>query len=624
MNGLFDSFSRSAHRFVSNRFGSAASAQGPEYIALPNLGAPSSSASTRSRKPETLAERVKYRYRQSPSATLFLALLALVALVLPFITFSSVDYRSQGFGADDEPLSTGSMGLCPPWRRLSSIRAPIKSELVQRRAVAPRGLISDFFTCVTYTSAAVMSTSRLADWLKSQRESFLYDVRHNKAAGWVIAVGNEAGDLDSLASSISYAALSSFLDAQKTIPLILTPANMLRLRPENRLALSRSLVPFEDPNIVASDLTRNVLLHAEQLPVPTEYLAGMGARFALVDHNSLLSRFVFSGPGPDVQDPVVAIIDHHQDDGRHLTANPRIIQVPTGSCASLVAQHFEQKWKAAGQAGLPSLELSTLLVSAQLIDTGGLKAGAKAKTTEADRKAFEFMLPMSELASSTPSLVGSVTLASLEAGEIPDAVQAWADQLDKVKNDVSTLSGADLLRRDYKEFDMPTSRTGETFRVGMSTVPLGVKDWLGKVDGWKSFMEDIQGFMMERELDVCSVLTTYRSEKKGKHKRELLVVYQGKHKADIANFRALQKGLLSVGAELELEPWNKGGDDIMRSIGFLHHGNAHRWGWIWDQKNAGATRKQVQPIMVSKDTAGARLQTKAGGLAEIGRGIDWR
>lgn len=442
-----------------------------------------------------------------------------------------------------------------------------------------------------------MSSSNLADWLKSQRESFLYDVRHNKASDWVIAVGNEAGDLDSLASSISYAALSSYLDAQKTIPLILTPANMLRLRPENRLALNRSQVPFEDPNIVASDLTRNVLLHAEQLPVPTEYLAGMGAKFALVDHNSLLSRFVFSGPGPDVQDPVVAIIDHHEDDGKHLQANPRIVQVPTGSCASLVAQHFAEKWRAAGQTGVPSSELSTLLISAQLIDTAGLKASAKSKTTETDRRAFEFLLPMSDLAAAGG---GGVTLASLESGEVPDAVKAWADELDDVKNDVSTLSGADLLRRDYKEYDMVTGRKDKSMRVGLSTVPLGVKDWLGKVGGWKAFMEDVQGFIYERELEVCAVLTSYRSEKRGKHKRELLVVYQGKHKADLANFRALQSGLQSIGTELELETWDKGGDGIMKSIGFLHHGNAHRWGWIWDQKNAGATRKQVQPIMVSR------------------------
>ena len=49
------------------------------------------------------------------------------------------------------------------------------------------------------------------------------------------------------------------------------------------------------------------------------------ARFAVVDHNRLLSSFT---------DEVVAIIDHHEDENLHITADPRVIK-PVDFCASL-------------------------------------------------------------------------------------------------------------------------------------------------------------------------------------------------------------------------------------------------------------------------------------------------
>jgi hypothetical protein len=42
------------------------------------------------------------------------------------------------------------------------------------------------------TSAPVVP-GRLADWLLSQKESFLSDLAAGRGKGWLVAVGNEAG-----------------------------------------------------------------------------------------------------------------------------------------------------------------------------------------------------------------------------------------------------------------------------------------------------------------------------------------------------------------------------------------------------------------------------------------------
>lgn len=438
--------------------------------------------------------------------------------------------------------------------------------------------------------------SRLADFLITQKERFLADLKNGNGNGWVVAMGNEAGDLDSVASSIAYATLSTFLEASNSIPLILTPSSLLRLRPENLLALNRSLLPAADPMTVDASAAASVLLHIEDLPVPAENLAEMGVKFALVDHNTLLPQFrkpgtslsvsgSGSGSGPD---PVVAIIDHHEDDGNHSNAPIRFIQVPTGSSASLVTEHFETKWKAAGQK-VPSLELSTLLLSSILIDTGGLKAGPKAKTTKSDRKAFKYLLPLSDL--STASSTDTVSLATLEAGEVPSTATTWTSQLLEAKKDVSALSGKELLQRDYKEYELETGVSGVELRVGLSTVPTSLKKWLTKTDGWTGFMDDIDAWMDERKLDVEGVLTTYRSDK-GKHRREFLLVYRGNDKS---TFDDLVRGLETEGTLLNLEPWSKG--DFIKSIQILENGKSNRWGKVWQQGNADATRKQLQPLV---------------------------
>jgi exopolyphosphatase len=113
--------------------------------------------------------------------------------------------------------------------------------------------------------------------------------------------------------------------------------------------------------------------------------------------------------------------------------------------------------------------------------------------------------------------------------------------------------------------------------------------------------------MHERGIDIEGVLTSYRSEKKNKGRREfLLLVRSDSALPPDAAARAL--AALSAGLEAEVEtfkysPWGTGksgskGDLAAAAPKFLATPN--RIGAVWDQGNAQSTRKQVAPVLVSR------------------------
>jgi len=286
-------------------------------------------------------------------------------------------------------------------------------------------------------------------------------------------------------------------------------------------------------------------------------------RFVLVDHNRLLGQYT-SIAGPEV----VGILDHHEDEGFHLDANPRTIKVPTGSCASLVATHFRES-----KAWTP--ELATLLLCSIVVDTGGLKAGGKATPT--DHEAAQLLLPLSSLHN------------TLQIENFEDTLNPLTEDLLLKKGTVSHLSNRDLLRRDYKQYQYikGDSSSKSTITVGLSTIPIDLKEWVHKDPNALSL------WMKERDIMIHGSLTTFRRvDGKGKstHRRQQLWILR----EDVS--KKLVKAFwnsLESSEELEVEKMK----DFEEKLGLGTMEAANLRMRVYKQGNTQATRKVVAPLV---------------------------
>lgn len=304
-------------------------------------------------------------------------------------------------------------------------------------------------------------------------------------------------------------------------------------------------------------------------------LSSLRTSFTLVDHNKIDSKFLANpDTDPTQESRVKAIFDHHDDEHHHESASPRIIRVPTGSCTSLVTDYFRPRFPPASSITPQSAwsDVATLLLSAIVIDTGGLKVKENAKAQPVDHAASEFLYPISAF--------GALSIA----GEAPNPESKTITDLDDLlsthKQNVSALSGRDLLRRDYKEANYVTTN-GSRVRVGLSTVPMSLDDWIER-DGATKFWAAQDAWVAERELVVSGVLSTFRTKKKNKHKREMLLVFSSTASTEL-------EGKLYEGLEGNTEL-----DVARRELDGLVGDRRAR---AWEQNNKQATRKTVAPAL---------------------------
>lgn len=400
------------------------------------------------------------------------------------------------------------------------------------------------------------------NWQRSWRQVFPSS-KNTKIVGHTLVFN--ILDLDSAASSIAYSYLASTLFNRTTVPILRTPRPDLYLRAEN-------LYAFEISKLLA-DLSDLLCIDDISQELSDELLS---SSFALVDHNRLSSQFVRQD---GVSPKVISIIDHHEDERCHIDADPRIITVPAGSCASLVAQYFQPQWESAPDVIPP--ELATLLLSSIFIDTHGLKPEGKAEPV--DYRAATFLLPRSTFAGQ--SLADSGTYAIIR-------------QLEARKAAISHLPSRDLLRRDYKEYAFNSAASAHSpILVGISTVPLSLKHWL-ETEPSPTFWHSMDGWMQERGLDVLGVLCTFNSPRSGKHKRQVVwLVKQGQD----ALKKALWSGLES-NKELQLKRKNMNKKSLSMQMKLSGDGDLltnGAVGHVWKQRNSKATRKMVAPIIKS-------------------------
>ncbi|KAJ9076545.1 Exopolyphosphatase [Entomophthora muscae] len=255
---------------------------------------------------------------------------------------------------------------------------------------------------------------------------------------WVM--GNEAADLDSIVSSVSFAILKAHLNDSHslTLPLINLPRDDINLRPEVLYVFEQCQLPHELLLFIDDPL----VLEWEELTAK----AGFKSNFILVDHNQLHSRF------SDWNGVVKAIYDHHVDEAAHPNANPRVIR-PVGSNTSLVVEWWKKQHVDPHQDILPDLAL--FMLAPILIDTVNLK-GEYGRVTDLDV----------EVAGILRSLIIS---ASFKGDDM------YFKSIDDAKVSVSHMTPNQLLRRDFKLWTTPISNR----RLGIaSIVNWALRDWV--------------------------------------------------------------------------------------------------------------------------------------------------
>ncbi|EGG10644.1 uncharacterized protein MELLADRAFT_71015 [Melampsora larici-populina 98AG31] len=412
----------------------------------------------------------------------------------------------------------------------------------------------------------------LRSWLVQQNHNFIEAFFTADLKDWVLCVGNEAGDLDTLSSSIAFAYLSSFDTSSSTryIPIQLTPSSAFQLRAENVAALKDAMQIDRESGDLQNDLICSDTLDFSKF---TPY----GAKYALVDHNQVISS-VFG-----TQAEVVAVIDHHEpaeNNTLYLNANPRIIQVPTGSCASLVVNHFSKTW----QSKLFPIGLADLLLSAIVIDTSNLKLiqdGGKA--TESDLSARDFLIPRSRFA------------ISANSSDSQNGLQSLYKTLSTLKDDVTRLNSTQLLQRDYKQYQT----NGWTF--GLSSVPISLSDWVRDKESnkWKALLTATNEYGASKSLDAVGILANNEKLKKkeaaatGQTKRELLILIR--NEAMLGLYKGLENPDLSVQQQLDL---STSIIDQQNDIDAFIYSNTVQVR-IWKVGNPEASRKQVAPILTT-------------------------
>lgn len=387
-------------------------------------------------------------------------------------------------------------------------------------------------------------------------------------------------DLDSIASSIAFAWIRSEIHKKPTVPLIQVERADLNLRAENLYALSLTGLSKTQDDL----LTITELLDFKPFPSQT---------FALVDHNRLGSAFSLDNPRAEV----IAVVDHHQDEGLYPQASPRIISL-SGSCSSHIATLCPSE--------LPE-ELATLLLIAILIDTDGLKPGGK--TTDLDRNSALSLASKSTIANSIPppSALSPIDRPNPNALYDCQVIKELTSTLLTKKSDVSHLRALDLLRRDYKEATHTlTWAPGQpTIKAGLSTVPLRLKAW-----GLNGRLEaDAITWMQRRGLTILGVLTSFNDTKgnkftkngKGKHKREMAWIVleetelsQMPPSSDSLNVSVLANRLwagLEANDEIKVQKYKK--FNLQKAGNLPPTSKA----MVYKQGNAHATRKAIAPIL---------------------------
>ena len=218
-----------------------------------------------------------------------------------------------------------------------------------------------------------------------------------------LVMGNEAADLDSMASAIAYAYLLAATESDKTIvPVMPILRTDFKLRTEAVYVFDQAGINFKN------------LIFMDDMDFETvvERVTGL----VLVDHNKL------SGSLNQYGDKVAIILDHHRNENLYPHAVKKVIE-PVGSTATLVGEELITHCP-----DFVDTHLALLLCGTILLDTVNLDPAA-GRVTPRDEK------------------IAAVLMKSCPLGQAE-----YFDKVQQAKFNTADLGTFDLLRKDYKEF----------------------------------------------------------------------------------------------------------------------------------------------------------------------------
>ncbi|KAK1752255.1 exopolyphosphatase [Echria macrotheca] len=373
-------------------------------------------------------------------------------------------------------------------------------------------------------------------------------------------IGNESADLDSLCSAVLLAYFRTHTPPHTLhIPLSNLPRADLALRPELNAVLSPAGLQPDDL-LTLTDL-------------PQDNLRPDQTRWFLVDHNSP-TGLVARQFNPVSNNLILGCIDHHDDEGAvpESASGPRVIE-KTGSCSTLVASYFRPAWdddKTLQPDPSVDASLARLALGPILIDTTNLTD--KGKTTPLDIETVEYL-------ESTKLMAPFISVSSTEEESNYYSRDSFFRDISRLKEDISSLSLRDILRKDYKRWDDGGLALGTSSIVrDMSYV---VTEHAG--GGKDAFLDAAKSWAHEQGLDIMSVMTA-SSTPDGRFSRELLIWAFGTRAVDVVRQFAQRNG-----EKLGLERWGDGALDL--------DGREGEWRACWTQKKLEHSRKQIAPML---------------------------
>ncbi|KAI5286976.1 Exopolyphosphatase [Ascosphaera aggregata] len=433
----------------------------------------------------------------------------------------------------------------------------------------------------------------------------------------VFVFGNTSADLDSIVSSIiwSYFATNS---ARQYIPIVNLPhvssgAELRRLRPELMVALklalstSKSTLGDNDEEVEAGILKYG-LLTTKDLRELLKKEENSGERRRLdvmmVDWNAMPN--LSTGRGiPGLSDAlkdsldlsIVGCIDHHYDEGFvSSAADPRRIQIPIGSCTSLIINEIRSRalWHEPGEdhihhkhpdAAANEAQAAKLALSSILIDTINMTEEHKVSETDIEEVVF---------------LEDKVRYAISVAESTDWDRKNFYDRIAEAKeSSVNNLTMQEILGRDYKEWlEELNDKPGKSVKVGIMNVGKPLLWILQKAKAsLTTLLDEVQEFATARNLDVAAIMTAF-SDKNGNFNRELALFAFDPNVLDKAELFETH-GISNLG----LTAWKKTTteethEEIAEQDFLLSYKQAKVPLFkVWQQRELAKSRKQVAPLL---------------------------